>query len=539
MTIENYELDFYNLPQLHEENFVETCFQLQKRNTLKPTNKLLIQPTDTIFDSLMDFSNQDIPNGRFRVWQSEAKFECLYDQKKNSEYLYVFLNGSRGETPDKFAPLPRFGRWSWHGLFNGSTLYIEDPMLYKYDDLNLGWYYGTKETSYLNLTLNIVKSISEKTGNPKVIFYGSSGGGYAALHLASMLPNSFAISINPQIELDKWGSASDFGRITEIDLLADDKHHRNSTAKKLIESNSKFLIIQNTLSLDDCKLHLFPLCKALDFFPDFGLSQKNNLLTWLYSTPAGHNSTDNKHILFFILELALNFFNKPEYKITALDNQRYKIASELWHDSFLLQDRQKTTSSHIKIDSTLAKDNFILSKQQAIAGRILEALQLARESVALDPTNITYKINLAELLRKNDLTEAAEEVLLQILINRPTNANAHFQLSVLCNINKNFDRASFHAQKAAEIEKTNINFRNHLTNILRTNKKFDEALESSQKAMLLAPDSGWAHVQLSRVLVDLKDFKLALKSAISAIEIDPNNAAFAKNLELVTKLQQF
>lgn len=538
MTKETYELDFYDLPQLHEENFVETCFKLQKRNILKPTNKSLVQQTDIIFDSLIDFCNQEMPNGRFRVWQSEAKFECLYNQKTNSEYLYVFLNGSRGETPDKFVPLPRFGRWSWHGLFNGSTLHIEDPMLYKYDELNLGWYYGTEEISYLDLTLNIVKSIAARTGNPKIIFYGSSGGGYAALHLASMLPNSFAISINPQIELDKWGSAGDFSRITDIDLLDDDIHHRNSTAKKLRESNSKSLIIQNTLSIDDCKLHLFPLCKALDFFPDFGLSRKDNLLTWLYSTPAGHNSTDNKHILFFILELALSFFNEQEFEVTKLDNQRYKIVSELWHDSFLLQDMQKSASSQIKIDSTTAKDNFIISKQQATAGRAPEALQLAREAVALDPTNIIYRINLAELLRKSDLPEAAEEVLLQVLINRPLNANAHFQLSVLCNTNKDFDRATLHAQKAAEIDTSNINFRNHLTNVLRTNKKFDEALQSSQKAMLIDPKSGWAHVQLSRVLVDLKDFKLALKSAISAVEIDPGNVAFSKNLELVTKLQQ-
>lgn len=538
MSKKNRTLEFHNLPLLHEDNFADICFHIQKRNTLKPTNKLLVKQTDAIFDSLADFSNQDLPNGRFRVWQSEAKFECLYDRKKNSEYLYVFLNGSRGETPDKFAPLPRFGRWSWHELFNGSTLYIEDPMLYKYNDLNLGWYYGTEETSYLDLTLNIVKSIVKKTGNPKVIFYGSSGGGYAALHLASMLPHSFAISINPQIALDQWGSASDFSRITDIDLLANDKHHRNSTAKKIIESNSKFLIIQNILSIDDCALHLFPLCKSLDFFPDFGLSQKNNLLTWLYSTPAGHNSTDNKNILFFILELALDFFNNPEYKINTLDNQRYKIASELWYDSFLLQNKQKIISSHIETDSTLAKDNFILSKQQATAGRTLEALQLARESVALDSTNITYRINLAELLRKTDRLEAAEEILLQILISRPSNANAHFQLSVLYNTKKDFDRATHHAQKATEFDNANINFINNLTNTLRAHKKFDEALQCSQKAMLLAPNSGWAHIQLCRVLVDLKEFKLALKSALRAIEIDPENVVFSKNLELVTKLQQ-
>ena len=54
-------------------------------------------------------------------------------------------NESRGSDIASYAPLPRFGRWSWGKLFHGTTLNIEDPMLYKYPNLNLGWYYGEKK----------------------------------------------------------------------------------------------------------------------------------------------------------------------------------------------------------------------------------------------------------------------------------------------------------------------------------------------------------------------------------------------------------
>jgi tetratricopeptide (TPR) repeat protein len=502
---------------------------------LKPAGDLPIEPI--IFDSLFELSNQDIPNGRFRVWQSEVKFECLYNTKEKSDYLYVFLSDSREEHPEKRPPLPRFDLWSWHSLFNGSTLYVEDPMLYKHEELNNGFYYGSEDTSYLELTLNIVNTITKKTGNPKVIFYGNFFGGYAALQLASMLPKSLAIAINPIIKFDKT-SASNFFHITNIDPLKKDKFGRNSTDEKIRDSLSRFFIIQNLQSIDDFKAHLSPLCKTVDLLPDFGLSQKNNVLTWIYSAPTESNNTNNAYILFYILDLALKFFNTADYAITKLENQTYKIVSELWHDSSTLQSAKRPTDSSHETDVAVAKESFKLSKQQEMAGRLDESLHLARKAVALDPTNTTHKLYLAELLKKNKNTDAAEELLLQILIKNPLKAIAHFQLSLIYNAVKKPEKSLFHAQKSTDIDAKNINFRNNLTNILRSHKKLDEAMQSSQKAMQISPNSGWAHVQLSRILVDMNDFRLALKSAQNAVKTDPENEAFAKNLELVNKCQE-
>lgn len=529
------DLDFHSLPQLTELNLSEVCYRLHNRDTLKPADELPLE--STIFDSLSELSKQNIPTGRFRVWQSEVKFECLYAAKEKSDYLYVFLSDSREENPEQRPSLPRFDLWPWHSLFNGSTLYIEDPMLYKHEELSNGFYYGSEDTSYLELTLNIVNTITKKTGSPKVIFYGSFFGGYAALQLASLLPKSLAIAINPVVKFDK-ASARNFYKITNIDPLKKDKFDRNSTEEKIRDSLSRFFIVQNSQSIDDFKLHFSSLCKSLDLFPDFGLSQKNNVLTWVYSAPTESNNTNNAYILFFILELALRFFNSADYTITKLENQTYKMVSELWHESSTLRHAKRPTDSYHETDKVIAKESFKLSKEQEMAGRPDESLHLARKAIALDPENTTYKIYLAELLRKHKNTDAAEELLLQVLIKNPLKASAHFQLSLIYNTVKKPDESLFHARKSTDIDATNINFRNNLTNILRSQKKLDEAMQSSQKALKISPNSGWALVQLSRILVDMNDFGLALKSAQHAVKTDPKSEAFAKNLELVNNCQE-
>ena len=40
-----------------------------------------------------------------------------------------------------------------------NVIYIADPMLEEYKDLSLGWYYGTKEVSYLECISDIIKKI--------------------------------------------------------------------------------------------------------------------------------------------------------------------------------------------------------------------------------------------------------------------------------------------------------------------------------------------------------------------------------------------
>ncbi|MDY4312259.1 hypothetical protein SOX05_20535 [Pseudomonas putida] len=522
----------------YDANELENIFtQLEKNEIFKPADKKIIKSEELIYDTLNEFEKSTLGNGRFRIWQGEARFDCLFHEKPDTEYLYVFLNGSRGEDLNSFAPIPRFGRWSWHQLFNGSTLFIEDPMLYKYETLNLGWYYGTSDVDYLESTLNIVKAVQKKINAAKIIFYGSSGGGYAALQLAARLPDSFAISINPQTQLFKWGSANSFTEHTNIDLEVHDQRLRNFAGEAVAKNkSSKYFVIQNALSHDDCSDHFLPFCSQVGHNAQYGLSSSNNILTWLYSTPGGHNSTDNKSVLYFILDLALSFFNTNNFAISDKTSELYKVVNTLWHTSFHLQDLLKERKEAATPEPGRAKDNFITSKQLARAGKLDDALDLARKAVSLNPSNIIYLINLGDIQRKIGKTEAALETLLLAHEVQPDHPNLNFQISATYSVLKNFGAALDHAKISVIGDPTNISFRNNYTNILRNTQDYDEAIANLEETFNIDPDSPWTHVQASRIWIDLKDANRAIKHAQLAADLSPSATAFQNHLSYTKKI---
>ena len=123
-SIDTYDYDsFYNIIQSQRTELI--------RNELKQHYASL---------SLHDFKKSaDIPSNcsiLIEKWQFDIFFNFI-----NTKKLYIVLSGSR-KIGD---PLPLFKRWSWNAAFDGSVLYISDPMFYKFKDCILGWYYGSYE----------------------------------------------------------------------------------------------------------------------------------------------------------------------------------------------------------------------------------------------------------------------------------------------------------------------------------------------------------------------------------------------------------
>lgn len=170
-------LGFFHDYSLNLVDNKKLIYVLTNRQLMKQASDKSILSEESLvkYNDLDEISN--IPDGRFSFRCENYRYECLLQSQKTG-YMYVFFNGSRGSDIASYAPLPRFGRWSWGKLFHGTTLNIEDPMLYKYPNLNLGWYYGEKQRNcILNTILQLVKKISDQVNAKKIIFYGSSGGG--------------------------------------------------------------------------------------------------------------------------------------------------------------------------------------------------------------------------------------------------------------------------------------------------------------------------------------------------------------------------
>ena len=282
---------------------------------------------------IIDYSDiaMDKCHDRFIVKLDDILFQCLMTKplsNQGNDSLFVIFGGSKA----KDTPYPGFFRWSYYKFIDCYVLNIADPMFQEYSDLTLGWYYGTKNTSFVYLVSKIVKKIafelSIQTHN--IYFFGSSGGGYVSLYISNFFDNSTHIAINPQIVLDKFPTYPSFKKITGINLSCNDPYKRNlliDIIKEKIQVNNYF-IVQNFNASHDINFHLIPLLKSLDFSSfQIGLNKKFNFLLWLYDCIGGHSEQGDQLIFTYVLYFAKKLIN---HSISNNDFLLSKNISLLW-----------------------------------------------------------------------------------------------------------------------------------------------------------------------------------------------------------------
>lgn len=310
------------------------------RKKLFSYDKYLLQETDICIDST---GYKEAPDGRFVISHKGVDFDCLFHRNRdNSDILYVILSGARTAGNSQ----PTFKRWSYYNFMDGHMLNIDDPMCRIHKNLSLGWYYGTKTECYCDYLSEIVEEFAYENGitNNNIIFYGSSGGGYAALYCACKIPGSFAVAINPQINLRLHPYSSKFEDIVGVNLSEEDIFLRNNLSKLIKDSvNSRFIIIENVASSEDM-LQLNELCSTLDTEFHYGLTElKQNILSWVYEGEAGkpHNAQEYPQIFFAIEFLIKNFDSAEKF------SDIYLLLSEFWYEHYNLV-REKDYEKHEK-----------------------------------------------------------------------------------------------------------------------------------------------------------------------------------------------
>jgi len=120
---------------------------------------------------------------------------------KGTEALVVSLHGAldRGKTT-----LPRFERLRLLADFPVTTVYFADPTLHLDDELPLAWYTGWDEYDAQRDIASRISQIAEATDAKRVILTGSSGGGFAALQISALLPDSIAVAFNAQTDIRNY-----------------------------------------------------------------------------------------------------------------------------------------------------------------------------------------------------------------------------------------------------------------------------------------------------------------------------------------------
>ncbi|WP_344355715.1 hypothetical protein [Brachybacterium phenoliresistens] len=119
---------------------------------------------------------------------------------KHSDVLLVALHGATMRHKE----LPRFEFFRTLRATPYSSLYFSDPALYLDPEIQLAWYTGWPEFDLHPVIADWAGRAAAAIGASRVIFFGSSGGGLAALQASTFLPASMAVPFSAQTSVANY-----------------------------------------------------------------------------------------------------------------------------------------------------------------------------------------------------------------------------------------------------------------------------------------------------------------------------------------------
>ncbi|MGO1497459.1 hypothetical protein [Agrococcus casei] len=137
-------------------------------------------------------------SGRYDIDYGGLSIPCSWESRGHHTTLVTF---SGALTPN-VTELPAFVGWGTTRHLTCNVLMLSDPSLAIDPKLRLGWYAGC--TALPRLQAKLTRVIRRFAGRSRVVLFGASGGGFAALEHAPRLPGSLAIVSNPQTDILRY-----------------------------------------------------------------------------------------------------------------------------------------------------------------------------------------------------------------------------------------------------------------------------------------------------------------------------------------------
>lgn len=127
--------------------------------------------------------------------------DVLLVPRRDSKRLLVGLHGAEGRAN---ADLPKFQFVRSFKTRSESLMFIADSTLLQGNEINIGWYAGNRDTPLAALAAEAVRKAGEALKIDETLLLGHSAGGFGAVVIGTMVPNSRAISVNGQTVVDRY-----------------------------------------------------------------------------------------------------------------------------------------------------------------------------------------------------------------------------------------------------------------------------------------------------------------------------------------------
>lgn len=157
---------------------------------------------------------------RYRHTVGDAHLDALLVNRE-SDTLVVTFHGALDRARFR---LPRFERLTSTLAHPVSALFLADPALWRHPKLQLAWYTGWRGFDLPSICADWATRTAAAVGASRIIFTGSSGGGFAALQVSRRVPRSLALVFNPQTSIHGYlaGGDSYSAQRTYIEALRPD-----------------------------------------------------------------------------------------------------------------------------------------------------------------------------------------------------------------------------------------------------------------------------------------------------------------------------
>jgi hypothetical protein len=151
-----------------------------------------------------------------------------------------------------------------------------------------------------------------------IVFYASSGGGFAALMCARLLPGSNCIVVNPQIDIAKHGKkwhrkqfARMFAGEKQFQEVAEQHGKRLSVLEAFPDAASlpPTVYVQNSKDADHFQGHYEVFCETYSAPKEGGIGAGGRVLTLVFEHDAGHGR-EPRQLVRPLLAEALAFFDR-------------------------------------------------------------------------------------------------------------------------------------------------------------------------------------------------------------------------------------
>lgn len=194
--------------------------------------------------------------------------------------------------------LPIFQRWRHQREIGiGPTLVFADPTLDLAAQLRLGWYLGTEDIDLHRQMANVIDAVATELGAEKCLLTGSSGGGFAALQVGTLIQHEARVlAMSPQTDLRKY-----VARFSKAAYLAAfgthtapaerDKVRRISVTERIV-SRAHFPQVEIITNLGDDFHRTHHEQPLIDYYESKGMRRLIQMTE--YDLGAGHKTIDNE-----------------------------------------------------------------------------------------------------------------------------------------------------------------------------------------------------------------------------------------------------